>query len=143
MTTSSAVICGILCGSVPHPHLRIDPELRILFTTAKGTISLDDVQKHLDQESEEKALAYRELVDALSARNGLTSDQVRVLVHRLYGMVQQQQFGPTAVVTGNDELFGMASMLSILSEIKGGPFIGVFRGFSEALNWLLQLPPPR
>lgn len=121
--------------------LSYDRELKILFTTAQGAISLADVEKHLDEESEEKALCYRELVDAVNAWNDFTSSQVRLLVHRLYKMMDDDPFGPTAVVTGNDELFGMASMLSILSEIKGGPEIGVFRGFSEALNWLLRVPP--
>ena len=120
-----------------------DPGLKILFTTAHGGISLADVQEHLDQESEEKALRYRELVDASNAWNDLTPEQVRVLVHRLHGMMRGQQLGPTAVVTDNDELFGMARMFSILSEIRDGPSVAVFRGFDEALNWLLRVPPSR
>jgi len=38
-----------------------DPDLQVLFTTAHGGVSLADVREHLDQESEEKALRYREL----------------------------------------------------------------------------------
>ena len=60
-----------------------DPDLKILFTMAQGRISLADVQEHLDQESEEKALVHRELVDASNAWNDLTLEQVRVLVHQL------------------------------------------------------------
>ena len=120
-----------------------DPELKILFTTAHGSISLNDVEEHLDRESQEKSLAYRELVDATNAWTDLTLDQVRVLVHRLYRMMEQQQLGPTAVVTGNDRLFGMASMFSILSDIRRGPSVGTFRGFGEALNWLLRAAPAR
>jgi hypothetical protein len=118
-----------------------DPALRILFTKAEGVVTLADVQMHLDKELDEKALAYRELIDASTARTDVTSEQVRVVVHRLRRMMQEHQFGPAALVTTNDELFGMASMLAILSEVQGGPSIAVFRGFSEALDWLLRVPP--
>jgi hypothetical protein len=60
-----------------------DPELKILFTTAQGGISLADLQEHLKEESEKKALEYRELVDASNVWNDLTPEQVRTLVHRL------------------------------------------------------------
>jgi hypothetical protein len=46
--------------------------------------------------------------------------------------------GPTAIVTRNDVLFGMAMMLAILCELHGGPNVGVFRTFDEALDWLLR-----
>lgn len=118
-----------------------DPALRILFTKAEGGITLTELQRHLDTETEEKALAHRELIDASAAWTDFNSEQVRVVVQRLRRMLQEHQFGPTAVVTTNDELFGMSSMLAILSEVQGGPSIGVFRGFSEALDWLLRVPP--
>ena len=101
------------------------------------------MEGYLDRESREKALAYRELVEATNAWTDLTLDQVRVLVHRLYRMMEQQRLGPTVVATGNDRFFGMASMFSILSEIRRGPTVGTFRGFDEALNWLLRAAPAR
>jgi hypothetical protein len=118
-----------------------DPALKILFTTATGGLSLADIQDHLDRESDGKALAHRELFDASTAWTDFTLEQTRLLVHRLCGMMQKHQFGPTAVVSRDDELFRMVSTLGILSELQGGPSIGIFREFSEALNWLLRVPP--
>jgi hypothetical protein len=56
----------------------------------------------------------------------------------LHTTMQGGPFGPTALVTGDDKVFGMASMFSILSALECGPSMGVFRTFDEALNWLLR-----
>src|SRR2546425_5177878 len=71
-----------------------DPTLKIPFTL--GGISPADVVEHLDNKSDEKPLAHHELIDA---------SHVRVLVHRLHRMMQEYQFGLTALVTTNDEVF--------------------------------------
>jgi hypothetical protein len=54
-------------------------------------------------------------------------------------MSRQGAFGPTAVITTNDVVFGMASMLAILSELKGGLKVQAFRTFSEGLDWLVRM----
>lgn len=115
-----------------------DPALKILFTTAQGLVTLSDIQNHLKQESEGYSTSYRELVDASLATTDLTADQGRELVLLLKDIAQKKPFGPTAVVTPNDLVFGMASMIAILSELQGGPQVGVFRTFDEGLKWLLR-----
>lgn len=115
-----------------------DPSLRIVFAQATGLITLTDIQHHLDREARERALGYRELIDASSANTNVTTDEVRQVVRSLHELMRKQQFGPTALVTRSDHLFGMASMASILLSLQGGPEVGVFRGFDEALNWLLR-----
>ena len=117
-----------------------DPALKILFTTAHGLVTLSDIENHLNQESDGSSTSYRELVDASLASTDLTADQGREVVLLLKEMAQKKPFGPTAVVTGNDMVFGMASMIAILSELQGGPLIGVFRTFDEGLKWLLRTP---
>jgi len=46
--------------------------------------------------------------------------------------------GPTALVTTDNVLFGMVSMLAIMLDLEGGPSLGVFRRFDEALEWLVR-----
>lgn len=117
---------------------KYDPDLGILFTTAEGLVSCQDVQKHLDEEAREGTLVYPEIFDATKASTNLSGQEVRLIVNRLIDMNRATALGPTAVVSTNDVLYGMASMLAILSELQGGPSIGVFRNFDEGLKWLLQ-----
>jgi hypothetical protein len=113
-----------------------DHQVKILFTTAEGLMSFAEIQKHLDEETGAKALGYREIIDASAASTNLTPDQTRELVRRLETMLRNGPLGPTAVVTTNDFLFGMARMLAILCELWSGPKIAVFRASCEALDWL-------
>ena len=120
-------------------RFRYDPELKILFTTAEGLVTFLDIEAHLEEEKRAGALAYRELFDATQAWTNVTADQVRILAWRLVGMMRTQAIGPTAVITVDNVLFGMASMLAILSELEKGPPIAVFRTFAEGLEWLLRV----
>jgi hypothetical protein len=117
-----------------------DQQRKILFTTAEGLVSFEDIEKHLDQETAEKALGYPELVDASAAWTNLPSEEVRQIVLRLQAMRRTVQLGPTAIVTTNDMFFGMARMAAILCELQGGPNVGVFRTFDEGLDWLVTVP---
>jgi hypothetical protein len=114
-----------------------DTALKMLFTTADGLISFADIQSHREQESGQQALGHRELFDATSAWTNLTSEQVKLLVKTVHSKMQSGPFGPAAVVTVNDKLFGMVSMLAILADLEGGPPIAAFRAFDEALDWLV------
>ena len=116
-------------------------KVKILFTTAEGVISFEEIQAHLNVEWSAHRLGSRELVDASTASTNVTSDEVKKLVATLLQMAKQQKFGPTAVVTNDNVVFGMASMAGILSELRGGPAIGVFRSLSEGLNWLYAFAP--
>lgn len=109
---------------------------KILFTTAEGVVSFEEIQAHLNGEWSAHLVGTRELVDASVASTNLTNAEVKKIVATLQQMARQQKFGPTAVVTHDNVLFGMASMVGILSELQGGPAIRVFRSFSEGLNWL-------
>jgi hypothetical protein len=116
-------------------------EMKILFTTAEGVISFEEVQAHLDCEWLAQRVASREFVDASAASTNLTSQEAKKLAARVLEMAKQQEFGPTAIVTSDNVLFGMASMAGIISELRGGPAIGVFRSISEGLSWLRAFAP--
>src|SRR6516162_4029498 len=116
-----------------------DPDVGILFTRAEGLLTFDEILRHLNEERDAKGIAHPEVFDATQARTDATAEQIRVVVQRMIGMGRQGAFGPTAVITNNDVLFGMASMLAILSELQDGPKVQVFRTFSEGLDWLVRM----
>lgn len=118
---------------------KYDPELGILFTTADGLLTLDAVLRHLDAEDRGNEIGYAELFDATQAQTDLTSEQVRELLKRVIEIRDRGGFGATAVICANDVLYGMASMLGILSELGGGPQIQAFRSFDEGINWLVRV----
>jgi len=119
-------------------RFQYDPVLKILIATAKGLVSLRDIETHLDEEKLERALGHRELIDATSATTDMTADQVRLVLERLRRLLKNGPLGPTAVVADNNSLIGLATMLAILSDLNGGPSVGVFRNYNDALNWLLR-----
>jgi hypothetical protein len=118
-----------------------DRTANVLFTKADGLISFEDINRHLDEESREGALLLREIVDATDAQTNLTPEETRQLVIRLRNLMRTHVLGPTAVITANDVVFGMARMFAILSDLEGGPKTAVFRHFEEGLEWLLQASP--
>jgi len=116
-----------------------DPDVGILFTRAEGLLTLDQILRHLNEERNAKGVAHPEVFDAIQARTDATGEPVRVVVQRMIEMARQGAFGPTAVITNNDVVFGMASMLAILSELGGGPKVQAFRTFNEGLDWLVRM----
>src|SRR5215470_8080703 len=112
-------------------NFHYDPDVGILFTRAEGLLTFEEILRHLDEERNAKGIAHPEIFDATQAYTDSTAEQVRVVVQRMIEMGRQGVFGPTAVITDNDVLFGMASMLAILSELRGGPKVQAFRTFNE------------
>ena len=117
---------------------RYDDRQNLLLTEASGSLSFDDIQRHLKAEHRARYLGSPELVDATRASTTLTSEQVKQLVQELKALARKNAFGPTAVVTNNDVVFGMTRMLAIISELQHGPVVGVFRTMAEGLDWLTQ-----
>jgi hypothetical protein len=113
-----------------------DQERRILFTTAEGVLSLAEILRHLDEEGSARALGYKEIIDACTAKTNLTVEEVRQLERRLEALMRACPFGPTAIISTNDVVYGMFRMLSTLSELRSGPKIGVFRSAEDGLAWL-------
>ena len=120
-------------------HFHYDPHVGILFTRAEGRLTFDEILRHLNRERKTKRVAFPEVFDATQASTDATGEQVRVIVQRMIDMGRQGAFGPTAVITTNDVVFGMARMLAILSELESGPKVQVFRTFDEGLDWLVRL----
>src|SRR5262249_42607160 len=107
-------------------HFHYDPAVGILFTRAEGLLTFDEILRHLNEEQKAKGIAHPEVFDATQAHTDATEEQIRGIVQRMIDMHRQGAFGPTAVITTNDVLFGMARMLAILSALGGGPKVQVF-----------------
>ena len=101
--------------------MKLDTDVQILFTTAEGVVTFDDIRRHLEEEIRTGALAYRELFDATAAQTNLTANEARCIVGRLTSMMRTQILGPTAVITGNEVFYGMARMTEFFPNCTTAP----------------------
>src|SRR5262249_12682847 len=92
---------------------RVNPRL---LTHADGLVTFPDINAHLDYEQRNRDLDRAELIDARGAKTTVTTDQVRQLVRRAADMLRIVDLGPTAIVTDNDVVYGIARMYSVLAE---------------------------
>ena len=106
-----------------------------LLTRADGVVTFQDIDAHLDLEQRNRDLHRAELIDARGATTNVTALQVRLLVQRAASMLRVVDVGPTAIVTTNDVVYGMARMYSILAE-NLGVNAEVFRDMQAANVWL-------
>ena len=116
----------------------IDRIHRRLMTHADGNVTFHDINAHLDLEQRNRDLTRSELIDARGATTDITSDQVRRLVRRAADMLRSVDLGPTAIVTTDDVVYGMARMYSILAEGVGAA-AEVFRDMESATRWLERM----
>jgi hypothetical protein len=119
-----------------------DPVNRRLVTRADGIVTFAEINAHLDVEQRNRDLDRPELIDARGATTDLTTQQVRQLVQRAANMLRLVQLGPTAIVTTDDALYGMARMYSILAEGVGA-VSEVFSDVESATRWLNRVSTER
>ncbi len=107
-------------------------------THADGIVTFHDINAHLDLEQRNRDLHRSELIDARGATTDITPDEVRRLVRRAADMLRSVDLGPTAIVTTDDVMYGMARMYSILAEGVGAA-AEVFRDMESATRWLERM----
>jgi hypothetical protein len=115
----------------------IDRTRHRLVTHADGVLTFHEINAHLDLEERNRDLGWPELFDARGATTNLTTEQVRRLVGRTAGMLRAVDLGPTAIVTTNDTLYGMARVYSVFAEGVGA-LADVFSDIESATTWLDQ-----
>jgi hypothetical protein len=115
----------------------VDSRSGHLMTRADGVVTFREIDEHLDVEQRNRDLHRPELIDARGATTDVTALQVRLLIQRAASMLRAADVGPTAIVTSNDVVYGMARMYSILAE-GAGVHAEVFRDMSSANMWLEQ-----
>jgi hypothetical protein len=106
-----------------------------VLTHADGVVTFEDLNRHLDQEELARGLDLPELIDARAATTNLTAEQIQQLVQRAADIARRIPFGPTAIVTTDDVVYGMARMYSMLAE-NAGVCLAVFRDLDAAEHWL-------
>jgi hypothetical protein len=115
----------------------VDQRSGHLVTRAEGVVTFQEIDGHLDLEQRNRDLHRPELIDARGATTNITPLQVRLLIQRAANMLRLVDVGPTAIVTTNDIVYGMARMYSILAESLGVN-AEVFRDLPSANGWLQQ-----
>lgn len=107
---------------------------------AVGEISYDEIVEHLHRERDARGIPYREVIDATRATAAFDSSDARRLVSLVRQLGQENAFGPTAVVVGNDLTYGMLRMLEILLDDVADvrPFRSGERRDAEA--WVATVP---
>jgi len=113
----------------------IDPGNGRLLTRANGAVTFRDINAHLDLEEHNRDLNRAELIDARNAVAQLTPDEIRLLVGRAADMLRTLELGPTAIVTTDDVVFGMARVYALLAE-RVGVSAEAFRDVQSAADWL-------
>src|SRR6185503_9656376 len=113
-----------------------------LLTHADGVVTFQDINAHLDIEQRDHNLDRPELIDARGATTRLTTEQIRRLVQRAANMLRVADLGPTAIVTNDDVIFGMARMYALLAD-SVGVAAEVFRDVDAASRWLNRIAAER
>jgi hypothetical protein len=117
-----------------------DEERNILYTRFFGVVMEQDLRDQAEAVAADPRIepGVRELVDLVGIEkvegsSSALGDNIRIdCLHseKLAGM-------RTAIVAGNDFLFGFARMYKSLAEAEGSPLtVEVFRAVSEAREWL-------
>lgn len=121
-----------ITATYDHQHHRVLAE-------ATGPINLDQIRTHLEEERQEPALSYTELIDARGAVPDFPPADVRVLVAWLRWLGERTRLGPTAIVVDSDFAYGMARIIETL--VEDVALIKPFRDKLDAELWLNQVSP--
>jgi hypothetical protein len=115
---------------IDHAHRRV-------LVKAEGTISLNDIRAHLEEERVGIGLTYDELIDARGFSTNISQKAVHTIVEALRRLGKESRLGPTAVIVDSDVGYGMLRMLSVL--VEDDCQIQPFRQQEEAEQWLTKL----
>ena len=116
-----------------------DHEHRRVVATAVGRITLDEIRSHLEEEREEPALAFTEVIDARGAIPDFPPADVRVLVAWIRWLAERTRLGPTAIIVDSDFAFGITRMIEVL--VEDVALVKPFRDKLSAELWLDHLEP--
>ncbi len=119
---------------------KIDPQQRLIFTTAKGVLTGEEVMEHKQLLLHDPAFepGMRELSDVRCV------ERLEVTPAGIQHMVAMDKSTATglddyrlAIVASADVIFGMARMYQALTE-DNIQSVRVFRSIEEAKDWLLD-----
>jgi hypothetical protein len=119
-----------ITATYDHRHNRV-------IATAVGRITLDEIRSHLEEERQEPALGYSELIDARGAIPDFPPADARILVALLRWLGERTRLGPTAIIVDSDLAFGMARVIETL--VEDVTLVKPFRDKLDAELWLDQV----
>jgi F420-0:gamma-glutamyl ligase len=119
---------------------RIDHERRQIEVVASGAIYYVDVEKHLLEERNVGGLAYKEFIDASTAKPSfaLTPAEIRKVISLVRNLALQSRHGATAVLVADDYALGVMNAYGIIVEDVGT--VQAFRDEALARSWLDSTP---
>ena len=115
---------------IDHAHQRV-------LVKAEGTISLNDIRAHIEEERVGIGLTYDELIDARGFSTNISQQAVYTIVDVLRRLGKVSRLGPTAVIVDSDVGYGMLRMLGVL--VEDVCQVHPFRRQEEAEQWLAEL----
>lgn len=118
-----------ITATFDHQHRRV-------IAVAEGRVTLDEIRSHLEEERQEPALGYTELIDARGVIPDFPPADIRILVAWLRWLGERTHLGPTAVVVDSDLAFGMVRMVEML--VDDVCQVRPFRDKLDAELWLNQ-----
>jgi len=118
-----------ITATFDHQHHRV-------IAVAEGRVTLDEIRSHLEEERQEPALGYSELIDARGVIPDFPPADIRILVAWLRWLGERTHLGPTAIVVDSDLAFGMVRMIEML--VDDVCQVRPFRDKLDAELWLDQ-----
>ena len=112
----------------------VDHEHHLVRTVATGPITYAEVERHLFQEHEARALGFPELIDAHAAIPKLSAADVRQIVGLLRGLSRNATLGRTAIIVPSEFAAGLMLMIAMLMEDIFP--LRTFRDTASAEAWL-------
>ncbi len=115
---------------ISHPE-------RLVTARGEGTVSLQDIERYLDNVVVSDALPYAKIFDTGTAAWGLSDTDMLVLGARIRAYPALAAFGPIAIVAASDALNAHAEMFATLADVQRP--LRIFRDVTAARKWLADL----
>jgi hypothetical protein len=119
-----------ITATYDHKHRRV-------VAAVQGRVTLAEIRSHLEEERQEPALGFAELIDVRDAVPDFPTADVRVLVAWLRWLGDRTRLGPTAVVVNSDLAFGIVRMIEML--VDDVALVKPFRDKLDAELWLEEV----
>jgi len=115
----------------------LDPKQRLVHTTVAGSIKVEEIVDHLNNQRRGKTVGHRELVDIRGVIPPyMTSSQIWQAAQAVLAITLEERAGPRAVLVTNEAVYGLTRMFATLVEDTFP--IRVFRDQTAAEHWLLE-----
>jgi hypothetical protein len=116
-------------------HFITDDSRNIIFTTARGIVTKQDVLKYIRAKIEKGFQRYAELFDARDIVLDLSANDLPAIADAMRDSVLDQVPPKIAVVTNSAFVYGMAKKYAEISQ-PDNPSFEVFGSVDDARRWL-------